>query len=188
METRISQQSRRVHPENKRGEGWAWQTEGLVTRLGLPATGGRGRWMIRRSLRRRWNDAQTFGPKFSWWFSGRGVIQHLRSKVTPGKKPSATFNKSPPRCVLPPRSPSVSPWLSRWEWNLKGKDTVSNLLCSHPPSGPPRVLFDWHHCTETWQANLNPPTNPLPFPSARFLPRWCHTPYGFQQHQAGKEI
>lgn len=109
----------------------------------------------------------------------------------PRKKTSATFNKSPPRCVLPLHSPSVSPWLSRWEWNLKGRDTVSNLPCSHPPSGPPRVLFYWHHCTETWQANLPPsplPPNPLPFPSPRFLPRWCHTPYGFQQHQAGKEI
>lgn len=59
--------------------------------------------------------------------------------------------------MLPLHSPSISPWLSRWEWNLKGRDTVSNLLCSHPPSGPPRVLFYWHHCIETWQANLKPP-------------------------------
>lgn len=190
METRISQQSWRVHPENKgvggRGEGGldrqkAWWPDWDCQQLQEETVG--------------WSAAP-----LEWcsniWTKVLVMILRLRCYPAPAlqsnprkKKPSATFNKSPPRCMLPLHSPSISPWLSRWEWNLKGRDTVSNLLCSHPPSGPPRVLFYWHHCIETWQANLKPPPpNLLPFPSPRFLPRWCHTPYGFQQHQAGKEI
>jgi len=150
METRISQQSLWVHPENKRGGREndrlkAWWADWSFQQLG-------GRWSAEVFSISRWdqnilicayNYLQSLGLRFSWDFwdwkrtcaCTKKCVAGLRGQQSMTWHVNKLHQDSHQGVAV-----SLSPlWLSRWDLNIY-KKIKTNLHCFHPPMGLPECF------------------------------------------------